>query len=86
MRTRYSVLLVKRRNGAIEVFVCQGEPTLELAGRYSPKLNKLLCLEPIGDDFQQIIQLPEQPLSPLAVSAIRAYNYYAIEHGLEAAS
>lgn len=72
------VLLVKRTNGHIETYACPGEPNLELAGRYVR--GKLVCFEPIGDDWLTIAQVHER--SPLVGTVARAYQFYLIEHGL----
>jgi hypothetical protein len=76
---RVVVLLVKRTNGVIETYACIGEPSLELAGRYSPTLGKITCLEPITDDWLSITQV--HPSSPFVTTVERAYRFYLIENG-----
>jgi hypothetical protein len=78
---RYVVLLVKRLGAdGFEVFVFFGEADLSIpAGRYSPKLHKVLNEEAITDDFAMIVRLHEN--SPLWHKAVRSYQDFVILAG-----
>ena len=78
---RYVVWMVKRRgtDEHFEIFVFAGEADLSVpAGRYSPKLRKVVNTEEVSDDFAMIITLTEA--SPLWHRAVRAFKDYTILH------